>query len=230
MPTYEGETGSEGLARLPQRSVLADEVYEILRDTLLSRRITPGARLNLDALARELQVSNTPVRQALARLEADGLVIKEPYRGFLASPLLDSTAIAELYDYRLVIEPVLAARAAERRSADGAASLLKLCDPDEVRGLATSPDTGNTLGVRDLDLHCAIAKQAGNRVIADNMRTTMIQMSRFAAYHKPEAAILTWEEHLVIARAIAAEDSEAAAAAMVVHLQQAQKRLGSALG
>ena len=69
----------DALGRQPQRTVLADDVYEIIRESLISQRIAPGSRLNLDELARKLHVSNTPVRQALARLESDCLVTKEPY-------------------------------------------------------------------------------------------------------------------------------------------------------
>ena len=59
------ETGPIEL-RLPPRSLLADDVYETLRDNLRAGRIPAGTRLNLDQLARDLHVSNTPVRQALA--------------------------------------------------------------------------------------------------------------------------------------------------------------------
>src|SRR6185436_1405366 len=117
----------DALGRQPQRTVLADDVYEIIRESLISQRIAPGARLNLDELARKLHVSNTPVRQALARLESDGLVTKEPYRGFAASRLLDSRTIIELYEYRLMIEPATAARAARKRSEAGGIELERAC-------------------------------------------------------------------------------------------------------
>jgi DNA-binding GntR family transcriptional regulator len=64
--------------------MLADDVYATVRQSLLDQRIAPGSRINLDALARELHVSHTPVRHALARLDSEGLVRREPFRGYRA--------------------------------------------------------------------------------------------------------------------------------------------------
>ncbi len=64
------------------RTVLSDETYSRIREMLLTHEIAPGERINIDALARDLDVSQTPVREALARLESDDLVIKEPLRGY----------------------------------------------------------------------------------------------------------------------------------------------------
>ena len=225
-----GPASAEALPRVPQRSVLADEVYEILRDSLVSRRIEPGARLNLDKLARELHVSNTPVRQALARLEADGLVTKEPYRGFMASPLLDSNTIAELYDYRLILEPPLAARAARRRGVDGMRALAQLCDEHEIARLVDAPDAADTLGERDIDFHCVIAAEAGNRLIVDNVRSTLVRMSRFTLYPRQSGAgELAWIEHRAVTEAIRAGEPDAAAEAMRVHLTNGMERISAAI-
>src|SRR4030088_1753112 len=60
-------TAGEG----PVRSVLADRVYELIKVKLMDNVVDPGARLSIDALSRDLDVSATPVREALARLESD---------------------------------------------------------------------------------------------------------------------------------------------------------------
>jgi DNA-binding GntR family transcriptional regulator len=101
--------------RVPKRSALADEVHEILRESVLKQRFKHGERLNLAQLTREMHVSNTPVRAALARLESEGLVIRVPYRGYTVSPMLDSRGVSECYDFRLLLEPVAAARAPRRQ-------------------------------------------------------------------------------------------------------------------
>ena len=72
-------------ARLPQRQVLTDEVYETLKGMIMDSEIAAGARVNIDALARELRVSQTPIRESLARLESDGLVTKAALRGYSVS-------------------------------------------------------------------------------------------------------------------------------------------------
>ncbi|MCX5317019.1 GntR family transcriptional regulator [Streptomyces sp. NBC_00154] len=213
----------------PQRSVLADEVYEILREGLMSQRIAPGSRLNLDKLARELHVSNTPVRQALARLEADGLVAKEPYRGFTASQLLDSRTIAELYDYRLLIEPPTAARAARHQHAAAVAELESLCDGNEITRLITTAPDDDDLAQRDVDFHCSIARQAGNGVVVNNLAQTLLHMRRYTVYGLHGAGEQAWLEHRAIMAAIAAGDPEAASTAMREHLVCGLDRMKTAL-
>lgn len=220
--------GEGSALRRPQRNVLADDVYEILRDGLISRRIEPGSRLNLDLLARELHVSNTPVRQALARLESEGLVTKEAYRGFAASRLLDSRTIVELYEYRLMVEPPTAARAAQRRSEEGAVELETLCDADIVTRLLDAPVAESELPQRDVDFHLCIAREATNRVIVDNLDQTLTRMRTYSGYGQTGAPEEAWEEHRAIAEAIRARDPDAAAQAMRAHLSSGLGRIRAA--
>lgn len=221
--------GDIAALRQPRRSVLADDVYDILRDGLISRRIAPGSRLNLEMLARKLHVSNTPVRQALARLESEGLVTKEPYRGFAATPLLDSRTIVELYEYRLLIEPATAALAAKRRSEDGATSLEQMCDPATIGQLLTAPQSESELPQRDCDFHLRIAREATNSVILENLDQTLTRMRVYSLYGQAGAAQPAWEEHLLITEAIRARDPEAAAQAMRHHLTAAMSRIRQAV-
>jgi DNA-binding GntR family transcriptional regulator len=222
------EAGSR--LRRPQRSVLADDVYEILRDGLVSHRIAPGSRLNLDQLARELHVSNTPVRQALARLESEGLVEKQAYRGFAASRLLDSRTIAELYGFRLLIEPATAARAANSRSDAEAAQLAALCDDDTIRRLVAEDSNESQLPQLDVDFHCAIARQAGNTVVGENLSLILTRMRLYSSYAQRGAADQAWEEHRAITTAIMAGDPDAAATAMSTHLNNGLDRMRLAFG
>ena len=67
---------------------LADETYDAIKAKILDHGIAPGEHVGIDELARELAVSQTPIREALARLESDGLVIKIPLRGYEATDLL----------------------------------------------------------------------------------------------------------------------------------------------
>ena len=210
--------------RVAQRSILADDVYGILRDGLITRRIAPGSRLNLDHLARELHVSNTPVRQALARLESEGLVTKEPYRGFAASRLLDTRAILELYEYRLILEPPTSARAA-RHAADGELDELeRLCDTAEVSRLLETSDV-DELAQRDVDFHCEIARLAGNDVIVENLSTTLTRMRLYTVYDRGGAGERAWNEHQSIMAAIRAGDPQSASEAMRDHLKGAFERI-----
>ncbi len=217
------------VVRVPQRSVLADEVYEILRGSLLSGRFSPGSRLNLDQLARELHVSNTPVRQALARLESEGLVTKEPFRGFAGSALLDSRTIAEVYAYRLLIEPPTAAEAAKRRGPAGLAVLEGLCDEGEVRALIADPASAEEMGERDIRFHSILAREAGNVFIRENLDIALARLCIYTLYDKSGVADQVWDEHRAVLAGVRDGDPEAAAAAMRAHLHSALERLRGAI-
>jgi len=67
---------SRPVKRAPRRSVLSDEIYEMIKAMIFDHEIAPGSRVNIDALSVQLDVSQTPVREALARLESDGLIAK----------------------------------------------------------------------------------------------------------------------------------------------------------
>src|SRR5256885_2577031 len=117
-PSRPTAPGRRAGPRLPQRQVLADDVYEPVKALVMDHVIAPGARVSIDGLARQLGVSQTPIREALARLESDGLVTKEPLRGYSATPLLTRSEVDDLFQFRLLVEPWAAARAAETADRD----------------------------------------------------------------------------------------------------------------
>lgn len=209
----------------PPRNMLADDVYDVIKTGLLANRFVPGARLNLDQIARELNVSNTPVRQALARLESEGLVTKEPYRGFRVSTLLDQRSIEELYEYRLFVEPPTAANAARRQAHAEAARLASLVDPSAIEDDPASESGHEAMSQRDADFHCSIARIAGNRVVTEALERTYAKTRLYQVYGRSNANLQTAQEHQGILDAIVAGDPDAAAAAMREHLTQGFDRL-----
>lgn len=86
------------------RKVLRDGVFNQLVEMLLGDRLTPGASLNIDGLARELGVSPTPVREALVQLEHTGLVSRVALRGYRVSAPLTPDEIGQLNDARMIVE------------------------------------------------------------------------------------------------------------------------------
>lgn len=199
-------------------ALLMDDVYAILRTELLQRTLAPGARINLEAVARRLNCSNTPVRRALERLESEGFVNKEPFRGFIASPLLDARVIAEIYDTRLLLEPVFAARAAQRGIERTSGALASLCDPDAIDVLLVGPQE-HELQSRDVAFHLTVAEQAGNTIAAETLRGVLSRGVPYSLYTSHEPARLAWDEHRAIAAAVEARDPARAAEAMRNHLR-----------
>src|SRR5690348_10241166 len=93
---------------------LADDVYGAIFNKLMGLEIAPGARISVDGLVRQLGVSHTPIREALGRLEGEGLVVKTHLFGYSAAPQITRRRFDELYELRLLLEPDAARRAAHR--------------------------------------------------------------------------------------------------------------------
>lgn len=103
------------------RQVLADHVHDEILESLMDGRLEPGASVSIDGTARELEVSPTPVREALARLEHTGLVRRVTLKGYRVAPLFSSEDFAQLMEARLAIEPVTTRLACERMTPDALA-------------------------------------------------------------------------------------------------------------
>ena len=84
----------------------------------MSLRIVPDSRVTIDALARELGVSQTPIRDALNRMEADGLVVRVHHAGYRIPPQITRDRFEDMFEIRLLLEPAAARRAAERASTE----------------------------------------------------------------------------------------------------------------
>ncbi|WP_306231300.1 GntR family transcriptional regulator [Agrococcus beijingensis] len=87
-----------------ERRGLRDRVYELVLEMLLEGRVEPGSRLSIDTLAKQLDVSPTPVREAMVQLERTGLVSREALKGYRVAPPLGPAALSELFDARLMLE------------------------------------------------------------------------------------------------------------------------------
>lgn len=114
-----------GLARLPDRRKLADEVVDTLRQALLRGDYEPGERLGMDEIAAQLGVSAMPVREALVALANEGLVRAEPRRGFRARPL-DEQDLDDLFEIQAHLSGILASRAAAVITPEQVAQLRRI--------------------------------------------------------------------------------------------------------
>jgi GntR family transcriptional regulator, rspAB operon transcriptional repressor len=97
--------------QLARSKTVAQAAYENLRGAILEGARAPGEKLNQDTLAADLGVSRMPVREALSRLEAEGLIVFETYRGAFVKPL-SADELEQIYLMRLALEPLLARLAA----------------------------------------------------------------------------------------------------------------------
>jgi len=144
------------LAELPQldRRTLADTAYEALADLLAAGRLAPGDRLSLRQSAAALGVSVMPVREAVSRLVADGVLEVAPTRA-IRVPIMTARDFRALAETRMAIEGMAAARTAEHRSEAGLAAIRRA--EAAFRDEAESAEPDCTRAVRlNRDLHFAI--------------------------------------------------------------------------
>jgi DNA-binding GntR family transcriptional regulator len=214
-----------------RRLTLTDDVYEAVKSLIMDHRIAPGERVTIDALARELAVSPTPIREALARLESDGLVRKRPMAGYSTTPLLTRAEFEELFDMRLLLECPAAARAAARRAAadlDVEALAGEADLPDRLSGDGYAGHAAFT--AQDALFHERIAEASGNALL----HATFVRLHAHLHLHRlhfPTAHLGTsGQEHRRIVAAIAAGSPDTAADAMRRHLEAARDRHRSAFG
>jgi DNA-binding GntR family transcriptional regulator len=209
--------------RIVRRSQgFVDEVYELIRADIMSLRIPPDTRISIDSLARQLGVSQTPIREALSRLEATGLVIKQHFVGYCSAPQLNRKQLDELYELRLLLEPYAASCAAERMSdADLAAvaQLAKKMEPGESR---TSYDR---FAVQDSELHDLIAVGSGNPLIRDALAKLHTHLHIFRLRFHSEVTKEAYAEHGDLIAALSQRKPAEAAAAMRTHIEKSYQRL-----
>ena len=88
----------------PKLATLVDLAYDAIMRAIVDQQLKPGEQLTIDPLARQLEMSNTPVREALMRLKGERLVLQQNNRGFIVSPLLTEDEFHHLFETRRIME------------------------------------------------------------------------------------------------------------------------------
>ena len=192
------------------------DVTAHLREAIARGRLTPNERLIEEELARDYGVNRANIRMALAMLDQEGLVVREPNRGARVRAVSDSEAI-EIAETRLAIEGMIARRAAERATpADRKA--LRAIEKD-MRRAVESADYG-AFSQCNAALHREIQRIAGNetanRILA-TLKSHLVRL-QYRVIMLPDRPKSSLKEHAVIVEAICARDADAAEAAMRRHL------------
>ncbi len=237
-----------GSNRIARRSILSDEAYEMIKTMIFAHEIAPNSRVNIDSLAVQLNVSQTPIREALARLESDGLIAKEPLKGYKATNLLTLKEFDDLFQFRLLIEPWAAEQAAKKIDNTGKAALkvemqsaktaLKFKDDEQIQALVE----------HDARFHSLIANISGNESIAYAFERTHCHLhlfrlymankmdlvdradrpefiqNLFEQYYRESSGQLAFKEHGIIAKAIIEMKPKIARTAMHTHIESSLKR------
>ena len=134
-------------------------VYKKLRDAILNGAFAPGQMLRQDDVAAKLGVSRSPLREALPRLEADGIVVLHPRHGYAVASL-DAKQITEVFDLRCLLETELARRSIQKRTESDIAQIYAIIS--EMTPLSEQGDADSNARWFDLNskLHAALLAPA----------------------------------------------------------------------
>jgi DNA-binding GntR family transcriptional regulator len=218
-----GDADFQARSRKVQRTQgFVEEVFAIIRADIMSLRILPDARISIDRLARELGVSQTPIREALSMLEAIGLVTRRHHAGYWSAPQLTREQIDDLFELRLLLEPY-AAGAAARRISDSELALL--VGHVEAMDAAKHVLPYDQYADRDAELHDMIAAGSGNPIIRQTLNRLHSHLHIFRLRSSSHVTSEANLEHNAIMEAMCLRDSEQAQNAMRAHIQLSYDRL-----
>ncbi|MGH2923713.1 MAG: GntR family transcriptional regulator [Solirubrobacterales bacterium] len=197
---------------------VADQVYSVLRERIATGEIERGSRVHQEDLASELGVSRTPVREALRRLAAEGLVDLYANRGARVATATDEQVRAS-YETRLVVEPGAARMAAQRAAPDSLTRMRKAIELEERAGRSPAK-----LFKANREFHLGLVEAAGNVELVRFMEHVWIGRIGETLYEKrfdPKGVKADRDAHRAILDAI--ESGRAAEAERLVrgHLERA---------
>ncbi len=205
-------------------AALTSEVYNAILDRITSLEVAPGARINVDTLARGLGVSQTPVREALSRLEAEGLVLKTHLIGPRAGPQLMRAQVAQLFEVRLMVEPAGAAMAARGLNAQSLAVLSRL--HAEMSGLPSEAGpTFSEFARKDGEFHAVTAEASGNAFLAEALAKLHTHVRIFRLVFHTRVTTEAIQEHTELLAALQRGDAAGSKKSMREHILASRNRV-----
>lgn len=183
------------MAKRPARGTLKESVYASLRAMILTGELHPGGRLTEGELAERLKVSRTPVREALNRLERDGLVTTKPHHGYAVSAF-DQRAFEDAFDVRAVLDGHAAERATATMSSadkDRLRAMVRQCEAMAVASDRSMQDLIEEMHV-GLEIHRVIARASGNALLAETLSRILDRCQYFVWLE------LLWLDEWAVAR------------------------------
>ena len=199
-----------------ERPRLADQVYERLMDAIIAGEISHGDRLVQERLAAELQISRTPVREALLRLEQEGVLVTSPRGGFVLYRMAEGE-IRELYQARAAVESQAARILAAQNDPAKNAELRRTIEREEN---IASPSVRAYFDA-NRKIHRRFVELVGNRYLIemfDSIWNRAVAFQLFSAIEKVDLA-KSLGDHMSLVDAIETGDRTTALDAFIDHIQ-----------
>jgi DNA-binding GntR family transcriptional regulator len=213
--------------KLDNYKPLRELVFESLREAIIAGQLKPGERMMEIQLAEEMGVSRTPIREAIRKLELEGLVVMVPRKGAYVAGL-SLKDVAEVFEIRRALEGLASELAADRITEAELENLerylVKIAEEIEVGDLNKVVDT-------DTDFHTLLYQASRNQrlsLIISNLRE-QIQRFRATSLAIPGRMKEALEEHRQIVEAISSRDGETARRLAQEHIENAENSLMSVI-
>ncbi len=202
---------------------LRDVVFNTLRRAILIGELKPGERLMEIHLADRLGVSRTPIREAIHKLEREGLVTIVPRRGAEVAQITEKS-MNDVLEVRRALDALCAELACDRITEEGLAALQNACG--EFERCVKTGDS-KKIAQADVALHDIIVQATGNQRLIQLVNNLSEQMYRYRfEYIKDSSQHKTLvEEHRIIYQSIVRKDKETAAAAAKTHIDNQEKAI-----
>jgi DNA-binding GntR family transcriptional regulator len=205
---------------------LAEKAFDTLHQAIMTGRLAPELRLPIEDLAASLDMSPMPIREALRRLDAAGLVENIPHRGARVTALTLAD-LAEVYDSRIALEMLAIRRAAEGFTAQDEERCRTLASAAEL----TDDQYGDAYSAAHLALHFALYEAAGSSWLLRLIRPVWESSERYwLVLPSRRQPVDRLHEHGEIIDACAARDPELAAARVRQHLTDTAHYIASEMG
>jgi DNA-binding GntR family transcriptional regulator len=210
------------MENLLERSTLRDQIYDILKKSIILRELKPGEKINEEELAKTLRVSRTPVRESLLRLEHEGIVRIIPRRGAFVVSLSKAKTI-EVLQVREVLEG-LVARLATNNMNDETLNRLRQC-LENVASIQDNEDKLLKYTPADIEFHSLLLEACNNDLLKNLMKivNAHLQMVRLRTVVLPGRPEQTVTEHFRILDAMERGDARSAEKQMRKHVESVRK-------
>ena len=202
---------------------LRDVVFNTLRQAILTGELKPGERLMEIHLANKLGVSRTPIREAIRKLELEGLVTMIPRRGAEVAQITEKS-MNDVLEVRMSLDALCVELACDRITQEGLDALRDACDAFEQ---SVKTKDVRKIAQADVALHDIIVQATGNQRLIQLVNNLSEQMYRYRfEYIKDSSQHATLiEEHRIIYQSLVAKDKETASAAAKTHIDNQRKSI-----
>jgi GntR family transcriptional regulator, rspAB operon transcriptional repressor len=205
------------LEPISAQELLKDKAYQSIKEAILFMRLTPGESLVEAALAKQLGISKTPIRDALQRLEREGFVTVVPFKGAQVKGIWPKD-LWEIFQLREVLEGLVAREAAKNLTGDGLKELRHLIGKAEQ---AIEVSDFQLCSMCIAEFHERLASSAGNErltTILANLHDHLIRFG-FVSSHIPGRTMKSSTEHRDLLDAIESGDPDRAETTMRRHIR-----------